>query len=241
MPPSSAAAPVADNRLLAALPRKELQKLQSELEVVTFHNKDVIYQPDENIRYVYFLGPGLLASNIVVMEDGSSVEAGMTGNEGLVGLPAIYGDGHSIFRSLVQSSGLAFRLDVETLKTLAMPGSSLRALLDRFVGAYLGQISQTGACNRLHALEQRLCRWLLMAHDRVNSEQLSFTHEFLANMLGVRRASVTESAVMLSDADLIEYRWGKIWIRNRRGLETTCCECYRLIQGRYEKLSEKLK
>ena len=128
MPPSPVAAPVADNRLLAALPRKELQKLQAELEVVTFHNKDVIYQPEETIRYVYFLGPGLLASNIVVMEDGSSVEAGMTGNEGLVGLPYLYGDGQSLFRSLVQSSGLAFRLEVETLKSLATQGSALRSL-----------------------------------------------------------------------------------------------------------------
>lgn len=241
MAPSPIAPPLADNRLLAALPRKELQRLQGHLEAVTFEAKTVVYQPDEPIRHVYFMGSGLLASNIIVMEDGSSVEAGMTGNEGVVGIAAIYGDGHSLFRCVVQSSGQAYRLDVETLNALASPSTVFRALFDRFVGAYLGQISQTGACNRLHDLEQRLCRWLLMAHDRVGGDQLSFTHEFLANMLGVRRASVTESAVVLSDAGLIEYRWGKIWIRNRRGLESTCCECYRLIQSRYKQMTERLR
>ncbi len=239
MPPSTAAPLVADNHLLAALPRKEQQKLQAALEVVTLRAKDVIYQPEESIRHAYFLGRGLMASNIIVMEDGSSVEAGMTGNEGFVGIAAIYGNGHSFFRSLVQSTGQAYRVNVESLKSLASQGTTLRSLLDRFVGAYLGQISQTGACNRLHDLEQRLCRWLLMAHDRVANEQLSFTHEFLANMLGVRRASVTEAAVELADAGLIEYRWGKIWIRNRRGLESTCCECYRLIHNRYARMTER--
>jgi CRP-like cAMP-binding protein len=241
MPPTSGTTPVVENRLLAALPRKEFQQLHGELEAFTFHAKDVIYQPDEPIKHVYFVGQRMMASNIIVMEDGTSVEAGMTGDEGVLGLPAVYGDGRSIFRTLVQSSGLAFRLDVETLKNLSGTGTGLRQILDRFIGAYLGQVSQAGACNRLHALEQRLCRWLLMAHDRIGSEQLSFTHEFLANMLGVRRASVTESAVLLSDQDLIEYRWGKIWIRDRAGLEAICCECYRLIKERSDRLIQKIR
>jgi CRP-like cAMP-binding protein len=233
---STAAPTFTDNRLLAALPRKELQRLQTYLDSFPITAKQVLYQPEESIRYVYFVGGNMLVSHLVVMENGTSVEIGMMGSEGMVGLPVLYGEGISPFRTMVQSGGNIYRMKTEELHELLDESAILRQTLDRFMGAFWSQIAQAGACNRLHSLEQRLCRWLLMALDRVGGNQLLFTHEFLANILGVRRASVTEAAVALQDKGLIDYRWGKIWVRNRRGLESACCECYRIITARYQRL-----
>jgi CRP-like cAMP-binding protein len=170
------------------------------------------------------------------MENGSTAEMGLTGNDGVVGIALFLGGQTMANRAVVQIGGGAFRMKVATLKEEFARGGALQKLLLRYTQSLLSQISQTAVCNRLHPVESRLCRWLLLSHDRVKSDELRMTQEFIANMLGGRRESVTVAAGRLQDAGLIHYSRGQIRILSRQGLEAAVCECYHVIKKETDRL-----
>ncbi len=173
---------------------------------------------------------------VTTMEDGSTVEVVTVGNEGIVGLPVFLGTGSMPMEVFIQIDGDAVTLPAHLFRDASSNGGALRPLLDRYTQALLSRIAQSGACNRLHPIDQRCARWLLMSHDRVPGDDFSLTQEFLSQMLGVRRASVTTAATILQRAGYIRYRRGRIRIADREGLESASCECYRVIRSEYERL-----
>jgi CRP-like cAMP-binding protein len=231
----SEASPKAVNRLLAALPDAEYQRLIPHLEHVSLSLKQVLYEVGEPIEYVYFPHQSIVSA-LSTMEDGSMVEVGLVGNDGIVGIPAALGDNITATTAMVQVPDSAMRMKASLLKSEFQRGGSLQSLLLRYVQAQHAFVSQNAACNRLHYLEGRLARWLLLVCDRVKSNELPLTHEFMSQMLGVRRAGVTEAANMLQQSGLIRYTRGKITILNRQELEATSCECYEIIKGEYARL-----
>jgi CRP-like cAMP-binding protein len=170
------------------------------------------------------------------MEDGSTAEMGLTGNDGVVGIALFLGGDTTPNRAIVQIAGGALRMRAKVLQAEFKQGGALQQVLLRYIQALLTQISQTAVCNRLHAVEQRLCRWLLLSHDRVHSHELQMTQEFIAHMLGGRRESVTVAAGRLQDAGLIHYARGHITILDRAGLEATVCECYQVVKNEIDRL-----
>jgi CRP-like cAMP-binding protein len=223
------------NRLLASLPSEELKRLQPHMEQVSLSHGQPIILPDEPIPFVYFPLNSLL-SLVTVMEDGSTVEAGAIGREGMAGLPILLDAGTTPMRTLTQIPGQAVRIKGEIIKEAFDKGGALRHILYRYIHTTIVLGSQTAACNRLHHIEARLCRWLLMSSDGVGKEELALTQEFLSMMLGVRRAGVSEAASQLQDKGLIRYHRGRIQIVDRKSLETAGCECYRLVKAEYERL-----
>jgi CRP-like cAMP-binding protein len=181
------------------------------------------------LEYAYFPNDGLL-SLVVVLADGKTVEAGIVGKEGLVGIPALAGLSRSPLREVVQITGDGLRISATTLRELLTTTPELRHELERFTVVLGLQVAQTAGCNRLHGVEQRLARWLLMAQDRVSSASLPLTHDFLATMLGTDRPSVSLAAGVLQKAKVIEYGRGSVKILNRAELERIACECYGVIQ-----------
>ena len=170
------------------------------------------------------------------MENGSSAEMGMAGKEGLVGVALFMGGNTMPNRAVVQSAGGAVRMRAKVLRDEFARGGAFQRLLLRYTQALLTQMSQTAVCNRLHAIEQQLCRWLLLSHDRLDSDELVMTQELIANMLGVRREGVTASAGRLQEQGLISYVRGRIQVLDRRGLEAAVCECYKVVKDEYERL-----
>ena len=231
----SEASPKAVNRLLAALPEAEYQRLIPHLDHVSLSFKQVLHEVGELIEYVYFPHQSIVSA-LSTMEDGSMVEVGLVGNDGIVGIPAALGDNITATTAMVQVSDSAMRMKASLLKSEFGRGGSLQSLLLRYMQAQHAFVSQNAACNRLHYLEGRLARWLLLVCDRVGSNELPLTHEFMAQMLGVRRAGVTEAANMLQQSGLIRYTRGKITILNRQELEAASCECYEIIEGEYARL-----
>lgn len=223
------------NRLLALLPYKEYQRLLPHLELVPLEFKQVLFEAGERIGFVYFPCTAVI-SWLTVMEDGSSVEVATVGNEGMTGRRVMLGGARTSGRVIVQVPGSALRLESALLKAEAKRNGPLAQLFFRYLNVFLTQITQLAACGSLHSLEKRCCRWLLMTHDRVGSDQFPLTHEFLAQMLRVRRASVTEIARKLQKAGLIAYRHGKITILDRQGLEAASCECYRVVRREFDNL-----
>lgn len=223
------------NRLLASLPREELELLSPYLEQVSLSHGQMIILPDEPIEFVYFPLDCLL-SLVVVMEDGATVESGSVGREGMVGLPVVLGAATTPMQTLAQIPGQAMRIKSEIIKEAFNRGGVLQKILYRYIHTVIVVSSQTAACNRLHRLEARLCRWLLMSSDGIGSEKLYLTQEFLGTMLGVRRSGVSESASQLQSKGLINYQRGQIEIVNRQNLETSACECYRAVKAEYERL-----
>lgn len=188
------------------------------------------------VETVYFLESGI-CSIVVTMEDGSSVEVGIVGRESYVGMPAVLGTGHSPQRSFIQVAGSGYSIKSKILMEQSKDGSGrLHEFLERGIQAQHAQAAQSAACNRMHRLEERLARWLLMCRDRVGGDDLHMTHEFLAVMLGTRRSSVTIAAGMLQKAGLIEYSRGVVRMRNIKGLGKAACECYSVIRGEYVRL-----
>lgn len=224
-----------DNQILAALPAADLETLRPKLEWVTLHIRDAVYEPDQPIEYVYFPVQGVI-SLVKVMADGTSIETATVGKEGCVGLPVFLGTDRTAFKAFCQIPGAAFRLPATRFREEVGQGGALHSLLLRYTLAVLTQIAQSAACNRLHSMEQRCARWLLLCHDRMRSDEFLLTHEFLSEMLGVRRASVTVAAGHLQDAGLIRYNRGRVAIVDRPGLETAACECYQIIQTEFERL-----
>jgi CRP-like cAMP-binding protein len=213
------------NSLLAALPRKVYQQLASGLVPVTLVFGEVLYEPDQPIREVYFPGQ-CLVSLLTLVEGHLALEVGLVGSEGMVGLPLALGIGVSPVRALVQGAGPAMKMSAARFRTELRASPALQAGLNRFIHAMMGQISQTAACNRFHMVEARLARWLLLTRDRMRSGEFRMTHEFLSHMLGVRRVGVTEAASALQHRKLIEYSRGNIKILDDRGLEAASCSCY---------------
>jgi CRP-like cAMP-binding protein len=223
------------NRVLASLPEVELKRLAPHLSPVTLKTNRTLHDPGQTVDTVYFLEEGI-CSVVVTMESGNTVEVGIIGRDGFVGLPAVLGAGRSPNRAFMQIPGHGFSVKAKVLQEQFEASSELHLLLQRFVQAILVQTAQTAACNRVHELEERLARWLLMCHDRVQDDRINITHEFLAMMLGTRRTSVTVAAGMLHKAGLIAYSRGNVTIQSRKGLEQAACECHRIIREEYVRL-----
>jgi CRP-like cAMP-binding protein len=227
--------PAVKNRLLASLSSDEYERLEPYLEPISLNFKQELIEPNVPIKFVYFPLAGV-CSLLSLTAKGELIEVGTVGNEGMVGLPIFLGAKAIPGLSMVQIPGEALRMRAEDLRTHVTPNTPLYELLHRYTQALFNLISQSALCNRVHSIEQRCCRWLLLTHDRVGSDQFPLTHEFLSQMLGVRRAGVTEVAAKLQNAGLISYRYGKISILARDGLEATSCECYELIKVEFTRL-----
>jgi CRP-like cAMP-binding protein len=218
------------NRLLAALPRKEYQRLLPELEEVTLTFSDVLYQAGDAIRHVYFPNDSII-SLLAEVGTSSTLEVGIVGNEGMAGLNVFMGVDASRYRALVQGAGTAMRMKAAALRKEAGRVGSLHSLLHRYTHSLLTQVSQSAACNRFHLVEARLARWLLMTHDRMKTDDFRLTQEFMSNMLGVRREGVNKAAGMIQKQNLISYSRGHVRILNRAGLEAITCQCYAIIKN----------
>jgi CRP-like cAMP-binding protein len=223
------------NTLLAHLPANEYQRLSPHLEAVALSLRQTIYAVRSPIDYVYFPLAGVISA-MTVMLDGSAIEVATIGNEGMTGLLAFVGGKNSPYEVMVQVPGDALRMRADILESESKFDGPLRRLLVTYHEAFSMQVSYAVACNGLHLVQKRCCRWLLMTHDRVGSDELPLTHEFLAIMLGVRRASVTEVLKPLQDRGLIENSRGKITLLDRAGLETESCECYGIVRDEFARL-----
>ncbi|SEI54314.1 Crp/Fnr family transcriptional regulator [Pseudomonas sp. NFR16] len=224
-----------DNHMLAALPADELKRLAPHLEQVRLALGDVLYEPGDTLRHVYFPTDSIV-SLLHVTENGSSAEIAVVGNEGLVGIALFMGGESTSSRAVVQSTGFAFRLPGQKLKKEFNRHGDLLLLMLRYTQALITQMSQTALCNRHHSIDQQLCRWLLLSLDRLQGNHLNMTQELIANMLGVRREGVTEAAGKLQRQGVIEYSRGQITVLDRPRLERLSCECYRAVKTETDRL-----
>lgn len=222
-----------ENSLLGAIPRYSYRRLLAGLEPVTLTFGEVLYEPGETIRHVYF--PGTSVVSLLTLADGHlALEVGLIGRDGMVGLPLVLGQKLSAVRALVQGTGTAMRMAATPFRKQFALSPSLQRELYRYTHSLMAQISQTAACNRFHVVETRLARWLLMTHDRVRSDQFRMTHEFLGHMLGVRRVGVTRAAQALQQRKLIRYSRGDITMLDRKGLEAAACQCYEVVRDMHD-------
>jgi CRP-like cAMP-binding protein len=226
-------APASRNRLLAALGQEEYQRLSSHLTRVELKAKFTFWTPNQPVEAVYF--PVDLVTSILALTDSGPIEVGTVGNEGVVGLPLFLGSASFAGTALVQIPGGAERMDSQIFRQVTQSGR-LRDLMQRYTLAFMTQVSQGTACNRAHSAEQRLARWLLIVNDRVGRDEFPLTQEFMSQMLGVRRATVSETAAGLQRAGLIKYGRGVMRIQNRARLEQAACECYRIVRDEFERL-----
>jgi len=223
------------NRLLAALPEEEFQRLLPHLELVPMPLGQLLYEAGGKMRHVFFPTDAIVSA-LYVMEDGASAEMAVVGNEGIVGVPLFMGGETTTSSAVVHSAGHAYRLKGKLLAQEFHRSTELQHLLLRYTQALLTQIAQTAVCNRHHSLEQQLCRCLLLSLDRLSSNELAMTQELIANRLGVRREGVTEAAGHLQQAGLIEYRRGHITVLDRTALEARTCECYEVVKKECDRL-----
>ena len=222
------------NRLIATLPASERSSLLAECSSVSLNVGDVLADAGERIRHAYFPQVGVI-SLVTVLEDGSMIEAATVGDEGMFGLPLVLGvAGSPNLRAICQIKGDMLRIPAETLVRLFERLPVLHAMLLRYAQALLVQAAQSAACNRMHSVEQRAAKWLLFCHDRVQGDHFHLTQEFLSQMLGVRRASVTEVANRLRNDGLIDYHRGDTSVMDRAGLERMSCGCYTQVRDEYE-------
>ena len=219
------------NHLLAALPPDDYERLSPHLQSVELHHGQVIYDIEEVIEHVYFPF-GALISLVTQMADGKVVEVGLVGSDGMSGLRSLLGHKASYERAIVQIPNGGLRTTVAVVQEEFNKGKSFHKLLLSYANDFISQVSQTAACNATHTVEERLSRWLLMCHDRIGSPKVNLTQEFIAEMLGTRRASVTTVAITLQSAGLITYNRGQITITDRPGLEAFSCECYEMLKSR---------
>lgn len=224
-----------ENHLLSALPADDYQRLLPDLQPITFAFGDVVYESSERLEYLYFPTASVI-SLMYTMQDGSTAEMGLIGNEGVAGIALFLGGDSTPNRAVAQIAGGAFRLKAATVQREFARGGAFQRLLLRYTQALITQISQTAVCNRLHSVENHLCRWLLLSHDRAGSDTLMMTQEFLSHRLGGRRESVSVAARRLQDAGLIHYTRGHIEILDRSGLEADACECYRIVKDEFVRL-----
>jgi CRP-like cAMP-binding protein len=222
------------NRVLAGLPKAEINRLKPHLSAVDLEQEDTLL--DGKADYAYFLEEGI-ASVVVTLKDGSTVEVGIIGVDGVVGLPILLGTEGGPGRTFVQIAGSGFRVEAKLLREEFERAGKLRRHLQKYMQGFMVQAAQTAACNRLHNIEERLSRWLLSCRDRTESDQLRLTHDFLGQMLGAPRTTVTLAAGLLQRAGMIDYSRGVVTITNRPALEETACECYRIVRDEFRRLS----
>jgi CRP-like cAMP-binding protein len=223
------------NRLLAALPPKDFARIAPLLEAVQLPLRHTLYPAEEPITTVHFVETGFV-SLLAYSEDGSALEVGVVGCEGMVGMPLVFGDNSDDCEAMVQNSGTALRMDAAAFREEVNHTSAFRTLVLRAALFQHRQVARTAVCNGRHTTDQRLARWLLVAHDRSEGDAFPITHEFLANMLGVRRAGVTVAAGQLQDAGLIRYERGQVEVTDRAGLEARTCECYGVTRRALDRL-----
>ena len=223
------------NRLLRALALDDYAELLPHLTPTRLRLRQVLVEPDTPIADVYFIREGV-SSVIATRQEGGDIEVGTVGNEGFVGLAVLLGADSMSNRMIVQVEGDAWRLSADTFRRVTDERAALRRLFLRYVAYYTGQLSQAVACNRLHTLEERCARWLLMTHDRVHHDVFEMTHEFLGMMLGVRRAGVTVAMGTLQSAGIVEYGRGHVTVLDRARLEQAACDCYGITRAVYHDL-----
>jgi CRP-like cAMP-binding protein len=223
------------NRILAGLPSKEYELLEPHLEKVSLKHGQILQMPEQLIEFLYFPTTCMI-SLLAALEGGETVETGVVGGEGMVGISVVLGVETSANEALVQADGEAYRMKAKALSPFIRNGGLLHDSLLRYIHAIFAQTSQTAACNRAHSLSERLARWLLFTHDRLGRDEFELTHEFLARMLGTRRAGVSVAASTLREAGMIGYTRGKVTIRNRQGLEDAACECYQTVRTEFDRL-----
>ncbi|MBD1909157.1 MULTISPECIES: Crp/Fnr family transcriptional regulator [unclassified Leptolyngbya] len=226
----------AENQILASLSPAVLQRLEPHLVHVNLEQGLVLHRPGEPLVYVYF-PINCLISITLTMQDGSTAEVGMVGNREVLGINAILGGSATTQTEyVVQVAGRAMKIDARIVRQEFERHGELHDVMLRYTQAFLAQVTQTAACNSLHTLEQRLPHWLLETQERVHSNHLALTQEFIATMLGVRRAGVTQAAQKLQERKLIQYRRGNVQILNQAGLEASACECFKRIKAEYDRL-----
>jgi CRP-like cAMP-binding protein len=223
------------NHLLAALPAAEFDRLAAHLELVPMPLGEALYESGGRLGHVYFPTTAIV-SLLYVLEDGATAEIAVVGNEGVLGISIFMGGETTPSRAVVQSAGYGYRLEAQLLKQEFNRAGPVLRLLLRYTQALITQMTQTAVCNRHHSVEQQLCRWLLLSLDRLSSDELTMTQELIANMLGVRREGVTESAGKLQRAGLIRYTRGRIQVLDRPGLEREVCECYAVVKLEFDRL-----
>jgi CRP-like cAMP-binding protein len=224
-----------ENRLLAALPRGHYRRLLPHLERVPLPLREILYDANGPISHVFFPLNGVV-SLVILMEGGVILEVGTIGNEGMVGTPVFLGSESSPTRAMSQVAGEALRMEVKVFQKEMRRRGPLHDLVQRYTQAMINQISQSTVCNHRHSVEKRMCRWLLMSHDRVGTDEFRLTQEFLAQMLGVRRPTVTVVAGTLQKAGLITYHRGTMTVLDRKGLEAAACECYQVVTEELDRL-----
>lgn len=223
------------NRLLSSLPRDVQIRLLPRMEKISFSLKQILYDAGQPIAHVYFPLSGVI-SLLITLKGGETVEVATTGNEGVVGTSLLLGTERSSFKAVCQVTGQALKMRADAFRRSVEEHPELGALVRRYAQALVDQIAQTTACNHVHSVQARMCRWLLMTHDRVGADEFHLTQEFLAQMLGVRRPSVTVAAGLLQKAGLIRYQRGRIRITDRPALESGACECYETVRQEFDRL-----
>ena len=223
------------NFLLAALSDENFARIKLKLEFVSLKLGEVIYESGDKLHYIHFPTTAII-SLLYIMENGATAEIGVIGNDGVCGYALFLGGDSMANRAIIQSAGNAFRMKAKDVKTEFALGGRFQELLLRHTQALMTQISQTAVCNRLHSIEQQLCRWLLLSHDRLNSDKLVMTHDLISNMLGVRREGITLAAQKLAARKLIKNSRGTITVIDRQGLEDAVCECYAVVNEEYNRL-----
>ncbi len=226
---------VGQNHLLQLLPDAERERLLFTMKRVTTEHGDVVFESNQPITHVDFPLYGVI-SIVVVMEEGGTAEVGTVGNEGMAGVPLLLGTERTPNKAFYQVPGETMRMSAAAFRKEIAARGPFESIMRLHAQGFLNQVSQSTACNRLHAVEQRLCRWILMSHDRVGGKTVRLTQDFLAQMLGVRRASVSVVAATLQKAGFIRYRRGIIDVLDRAGLEESSCECYAVVRKEYERL-----
>jgi CRP-like cAMP-binding protein len=235
MSTNQAARPPTANRILAALPDEEYARLDPHLMPVNLSLRQIIYKPLEPIKHIYFPENAMI-SIVTTSSEGVSVEVGVVGREGVTGIPALLGVDATPNESMVQIADGALKMRAEVAREEFKRGGVFQDLILRYIQANTIQIGQSVACNRLHSIDERLARWLLMTHDRAASDELMLTQEFLSMMLGVRRAGVTDAAITLQADGYINYKRGHITILDRAGLEEASCECYSVVKAEHDRI-----
>ena len=228
------------NRILAALPAAERERLFAHLKLVTLPLGSVLYEAGDVQRHIYFPVDSIV-SLLYVLKSGASAEIAVVGNDGAIGIALFMGGETTTNRAIVQSAGSAYRLTRERLKREFERHGEMLHILLRYTQALITQMAQTAVCNRHHSVDQQLCRWLLLSLDRLDANRLAMTQELIANMLGVRREGVTEAAGKLQKLGVIRYSRGKITVLDRPHLEALCCECYQVVKTEADRLMPTLR
>jgi CRP-like cAMP-binding protein len=229
------AAEARKNHLLSEVSDEELVRMLPNLQLLNLPLGQVLYESGEKLDYIYFPTTAII-SLLYIMENGSSAEIGVVGNDGVVGIAIFMGGDTTPNRAVVQSAGATFKMKASLMKDEFTRGGRFHNLCLRYTQALITQISQTAVCNRLHSVDQQLCRWLLLSHDRLPSDRLVMTQDLIANMLGVRREGITHAAKRLQTAGYISYVRGDMTILDREGLESCVCECYEVVRTEYDRL-----